>query len=87
LAGWRNTVLRQDDPSLHNVILSDYTRNRTSQELKRWLEAQGCTFKPAAGGHLKVYLGSRRSVLPMHGEQHQIGKGLENRIKKQLGFK
>jgi len=39
----------------------------TSQELKRWLMKQGCTFEPGKGGHLIVRRGDRMSVLPMHG--------------------
>jgi predicted RNA binding protein YcfA (HicA-like mRNA interferase family) len=33
-----------------------------------------------------VRCGDKRSVLPMHGKK-EIGKGLENAIKKQLGLK
>jgi mRNA interferase HicA len=58
----------------------------TSAELKRWLEQQGCTFEPGNGSHLKVRLGNRSTVLPMHGKK-EIGKGLEQRIKKDLGLK
>jgi mRNA interferase HicA len=59
----------------------------TSHEFKRWLEKQGCSFEPAKGGHLKVRSAGGRSILPMHGSEKEIGKGLENRIKKQLGLK
>jgi mRNA interferase HicA len=52
----------------------------------RWLEARGCSFEPGKGSHLKVRLGRRSAVLPMHGKK-EIGKGLENGIKKQLGLK
>jgi mRNA interferase HicA len=38
----------------------------TSAELKRWLEKQGCTFGTQKGSHLKVYLGDRQTVLPIH---------------------
>ena len=58
----------------------------TSAEFRRWLEQQGCTFEAAKGSHLKVGLGEKRSTLPMHGKK-DIGKGLENAIKKQLGLK
>jgi mRNA interferase HicA len=58
----------------------------TSAELKRWLEQQGCTFKPGKGGHLHIQLGERHSVLPMHGKK-EIGTGLVHTIKKQLGLK
>jgi mRNA interferase HicA len=58
----------------------------TSAEFKRWLEARGCSFEPGKGSHLKVRLGRRSAVLPMHGKK-EIGKGLENAVKKQLGLK
>jgi mRNA interferase HicA len=58
----------------------------TSAEFKRWLERLGCTFEPAKGSHLKVRLGERSAIIPMHGKR-EIGKGLENAIKKQLGLK
>jgi mRNA interferase HicA len=62
-------------------------RSVTSAEFKRWLEQQGCTFESGRGGHLKVRLGRRRSVLPMHGSKKEIGKGLAEKIKKDLGLK
>ncbi len=57
-----------------------------SAALKRWLEQQGCSFEPGKGSHRKVRRGDRSSVLPMHGKK-ELGKGLENAIKKQLGLK
>jgi mRNA interferase HicA len=59
----------------------------TSAELKRWLEKQGATFEPGRGGHLRVFLGGRQSVLPMHGKGRELGTGLVNSIKKDLGLK
>jgi mRNA interferase HicA len=59
----------------------------TSQEFKRWLAKQGCTFESGHGGHLIVRLDTRMSVLPMHGKQKELGTGLVNRIKKDLGLK
>jgi mRNA interferase HicA len=59
----------------------------TSAEFKRWLEKQGCTFEPGKGGHLKVRLGRRFSVLPMHGSNKEIGKGLTEKIKRDLGLR
>jgi mRNA interferase HicA len=56
-----------------------------SSELKRWLTAQGATFKPGKGSHLKVTLNGKQSVLPMHNKE--IGTGLLEDIKKQLGLK
>ena len=56
-----------------------------SREFKKWLEAQGATFKPGKGAHLKVYLNGRRSVLPMH--SGELKTGLVEAIKKQLDLK
>src|SRR5260370_16037088 len=59
----------------------------TSQEFKRWLQRQGCTFDPGHGGHLIVRLGSRFSVLPMHGKQKELGTRLVGRTNKDPGPK
>jgi mRNA interferase HicA len=64
-----------------------YLESVTSAEFKRWLETQGCTFEPGKGGHLKVRRGRRFSVLPMHGSNKEIGKGLAAKIKKDRGLK
>lgn len=56
-----------------------------SSEFKRWLADQGATFKPGKGSHLKVMLNGKQSVLPMHNKE--LGKGLLEAIKKQLGLK
>ena len=56
-----------------------------SSEFKRWLAEQGATFKTGKGSHLRVYLNGRQSILPMHGKD--LGVGLVNAIKKQLGLK
>ena len=58
----------------------------TSQELKRWLKKQGCAFEPGRGGHLTVRLGDKVTDLPMHGKQKELGIGLVNAIKKNLGL-
>jgi mRNA interferase HicA len=58
----------------------------TSAELKRWLERQGCTFGAQKGSHLKVYLGGRQSVLPMH-PKRELKTGTVAGIKKRLGLK
>ncbi|MBI3345097.1 MAG: type II toxin-antitoxin system HicA family toxin [Gammaproteobacteria bacterium] len=52
---------------------------------KRWLAAQGATFKQGSN-HLKVYLNGRQSTLPRH-PSHEIGEGLRQAILKQLGLK
>ena len=59
----------------------------TSNELKRWLKKQGCSFQSGRGGHLIVLRGDRWSVLPMHGNEKELGTGLVNKIKKDLGLK
>jgi mRNA interferase HicA len=56
-----------------------------STEFKRWLVEQGATFKAGKGSHLKVSLNGRNSVLPMHNKE--LGSGLVQAIKKQLGLK
>ena len=60
-----------------------------AQELKRWLASQGCTFETKKGGsgHLVIRRGNHRSELPMHGGRKELGTGLVNAIKKQLGLK
>ncbi|MGE3276703.1 MAG: type II toxin-antitoxin system HicA family toxin [Vicinamibacterales bacterium] len=59
----------------------------TSREFKRWLTKQGCTFESGKGGHLIVRRGDRFSVLPMHGNQKELGTGLVHAIKRDLGLK
>ncbi len=56
-----------------------------STEFKRWLAEQGATFKAGKGSHLKVSSNGRNSVLPMHNKE--LGTGLIQAIKKQLGLK
>ncbi len=59
-----------------------------ANELKRWLASQGCTFETHRGGsgHLTVRFGGRTSQLPMHGRK-ELGTGLVNKIKKDLGLR
>jgi mRNA interferase HicA len=54
-----------------------------SNQFKRWLARHGCTFRTGKGGHLKVYRGDRRSVLPMHGSR-ELGTGLVRAIRRDL---
>lgn len=57
-----------------------------SSEFKRWLAAQGATFKPTRGGsHFRVFLNGKQSIIPMH--HADMGTGLVEDIKKQLGLK
>jgi mRNA interferase HicA len=59
----------------------------TGAELKRRLESEGCAFAPGKGGHLKVFRGAKRSVLPMHGAGRNLPKPLVQAVLKQLGLK
>jgi mRNA interferase HicA len=58
----------------------------SSKEFQRWLRKQGCTFESGHGSHQIVRLGRRMSVIPMHGKK-ELGTGLVNRIKRDLGLK
>ena len=50
-----------------------------SNQFKAWLRQQGCTFESKPG--------SRKTDLPMHGGGKELGTGLVNKIKKDLGLK
>jgi mRNA interferase HicA len=58
-------------------------------ELKRFLAKQGCSFETHKGGsgHLTVRRGDKKTQLPMHGGGKEIGKGLLNKILKDLELK
>ncbi|WP_058185708.1 type II toxin-antitoxin system HicA family toxin [Terracidiphilus gabretensis] len=56
-----------------------------SSEFKRWLAKQGVIFGDQKGSHLKLYFNGKQSVVPMHDKE--LGKGLVEAIKKQLGLK
>jgi mRNA interferase HicA len=43
------------------------------------------TFGAQKGSHLKLYFNGRQSILPIHCKE--LGKGLVETIKKQLGLK
>jgi len=59
-----------------------------SSQFKAWLKKQGCTFETKAGtGHIVVRLGDKKADLPMHGGKEELGTGLVEKIKKQLGLK
>jgi mRNA interferase HicA len=55
--------------------------------LKRWLARQGCQFFGMKSGHLKVIRAGHVSYIPMHGSNRELGKGLVEKIKKDLGLK
>jgi len=56
-----------------------------STEFKRWLAKQGVTFGSQEGSHLRLRYQGRISILPMH--HKDLGKGLVETIKKQLGLR
>jgi mRNA interferase HicA len=60
-----------------------------AQELKKLLAAKGCTFEAHKGGsgHLTARRGNRKTQLPMHGGRKELGKGLVQKILKDLGLK
>jgi mRNA interferase HicA len=57
-------------------------------ELRRYLRKRGCTFENHSGGsgHVTVRRGERKSQLPMHGRNKELGTGLVNKIKRDLGI-
>lgn len=59
-----------------------------SNQFKIWLRKQACTLETKRGTeHLIIRLGDRKSELPMHGGNKELGKGLVAKIKKDLGLK
>jgi mRNA interferase HicA len=60
-----------------------------AQELRKLLARAGRTFesKKGGGGHVVVRRNGRHSELPMHGSGKELGKGLVNKILKDLGLK
>lgn len=60
----------------------------TSNQFRRWLRRQGCSFEQHRGGsgHLTVRLGDKTSQLPMHGSRKELGTKLVAKIKKDLGL-
>jgi mRNA interferase HicA len=60
-----------------------------AQELRKLLARHGCTFetKKSGSGHIIVKRGDKRTELPMHGGSKELGKGLVNRLLKDLGLK
>jgi mRNA interferase HicA len=58
-------------------------------ELRRYLSKMGCTFETHKGGsgHITVRRGSRKSQLPAHGKGKELGKGLVQKILKDLDLK
>lgn len=85
--------LRNDPFQKHNFFVAFATHNTyvvhmNARELKKWLQRQGCEFENHKGGsgHLTVKLNGKKTQLPMHG-QKELGTGLVDKIKKDLGLK
>ncbi|WPP02413.1 type II toxin-antitoxin system HicA family toxin (plasmid) [Pseudomonas sp. HR96] len=55
-------------------------------EFRRWLRAQGVTFRNAKGSHFKVSLNGRSSIFADHGGK-EIAEGTRKQILKDLGLK
>ena len=61
-----------------------------ASEAKRWLRKHGVDItRPAKGGHLLLTnpANGQTTILPYHGSKKEIGKGLWEKIKKDLGLK
>lgn len=56
-----------------------------SDQFRRYLKKQGCTFEEGTK-HTIVYRGDRQTTLPRHGGRKQLGTGIMEAIKKQLGI-
>ncbi|PWK36694.1 type II toxin-antitoxin system HicA family toxin [Cupriavidus plantarum] len=57
-------------------------------EFRRWLADKGATFEKhkAGSSHYRVTLNGRTTIFPDHGAK-EIGTGLVQAIKRQLGIK
>jgi len=57
-------------------------------ELLRYLRRRGCRIKTHKGGsgHITVVRGDRKTQVPMHGGKKELGTGLVNKIKRDLGI-
>ena len=60
-----------------------------SKELIKLLKRAGCVFETHKGGsgHMTVRRDGKTSQIPMHGSRKELGTGLVNKIKKDLGLK
>lgn len=56
-----------------------------ASKFKRLLIQQEANFKPGIGGHLRVELNGKRTVLPMH-SSYELGSNIIKTITKQLGL-
>ncbi len=68
---------------IHNRYVVVGTRG--SEAIQEMPASLGAMFAPGKGGHLKVFLNGRRSVLPM--SSGDLKRGTAEAICKQLGIK
>lgn len=57
-----------------------------SNQFRRWLARQGCTFEEGKR-HTIVRRKGKSALLPRHGGSKQLGTGLIEAIKRELGLK
>lgn len=69
-----------------SVISSRVSKNISGKELVKLLERAGAVVRQARGSRVVVELSGRTTTIPIHGSQ-SLGKGLLNKILKDLGLK
>ena len=57
-----------------------------SSELHRLIEKAGWNYVRAAGSHYIYEMNGKTVLVPYHGSK-EVGKGIENKIKKEMGLK
>lgn len=72
----------------YSLIETNNGRHMSYSEFRRWLAKQGATFEAhkAGSSHYRVTLNGKTTIFPDHGAK-EMGKGLVEAIKKQLGLK
>lgn len=81
----RKTTLTSTFP-LTGVDTSVYIVLMNSDQFRRYLSKQGCTFEEGKR-HTIVRRDGKMAALPRHGGSKQLGTGLMNQILKDLGLK
>jgi len=69
-----------------SVLRSQVSKNISGKELVKLLERAGAVVRQGRGSHVVVELSGRTTTIPIHGNQ-SLGKGLLNKILKDLGLK
>jgi mRNA interferase HicA len=82
---WRLAQLEEDNISVESTQqICCSLRHVSPKQLKKRLASLGATFASGKGGHIKVFLNGRRSVLPMG--SGDLKRGTAEAILKQLGI-